>query len=266
MSRVTCASQLGQAWQLRTPYEQHRTLWRLFADQDGRDFLFREQIPKRRAAGSPRQFIVVSTRRPRAAPGFTIETRDYAPRLAAGDVLCFSARLSVTAARPVERPSAPGAPLVGRGKSVDPIAEALATVSGAEDRRALRRRWLIGEMANRTSARNAPLLVSHWLAPKLLRHGFEVVPAATHVATYEPAMHQGRKSKDSITFSVAEFNGVVNVVDATPATVAAFSGVGRGKSLGYGLLLFSRREPMDANSRGEIQTDDGEEEEVPARA
>ena len=262
MSRVTCAAHLGQAWQLRTPYEQHRTLWRLFADHDGRDFLFHEEIPRRRSAGLPRRFLVVSARRPSASGGLTVETRDYAPQLAEGDQLRFSLRLSVTSARPVERPATTGAPLRGRGKTVDPVADALATVERAVERHTLRRQWLLGDSTGLPSLHEAPLLVTQWLAPKLLRHGLSVDTEATRVVSYEPAMHQGRKSKDTITFSAADFSGVVGVADAKLAARAAFTGIGRGKSLGYGLLLFSRRDTSGVMPRSEM---DDDEEEAPTR-
>lgn len=262
LSRVTCSSRLGQAWQLATPYEQHRTLWRLFSEHDGRDFLFREQQTKGRWAGAPRRFIIVSSRPPHGTPGFEVETREYAPQLANGDVLAFTARLSVTASQPVQRPTSPSEPLHGRGKTVDPIAEALASASSLEDRRSVRKNWLIGGDVGRGQANKAPLLVSNWLAPRLFRHGLEVVPTATRIATYEPAMHQGHKAKDSITFSVAEFHGVVRVVESELALAAAFAGVGRGKSMGYGLLLFSRR--ASTADIPHVGSDAEDEEEAPA--
>ena len=233
MSRVICDAHLGRAWQLRTPYEQHRTLWRLFADHDGRDFLFREEIPRRRSAGLPRRFLVVSARRPGASAGMTVNTRDYAPQLAEGDQLRFSLRLSVTSARALERPATTDAPLLGRGKTVDPVADALATVESAVERRTLRRQWLLGDSTGHTAPHKAPLLVTRWLAPKLVRHGLSVDAEATRVVSYEPAMHQGRKTKDTITFSVAEFSGVVGVADAKLAAHAAFTGIGRGKASVY---------------------------------
>lgn len=264
MSRVTCAGDSGQAWQLRTPYEQHRTFWRLFADQDTRDFLFREEIPVRRTAGAPRRFLVVSARHPKPAAGLTVETRDYAPQLENADRLRFSVRLSVTSAQPVERPTGSGLPLKGRGKVVDPVADALAGIEDATARRAMRRRWLLGDTDEEASKREAPLLVRCWLVPKLLRHGLAVAPSATRIVSYEPAMHQGRKSKDSITFSVAEFSGMASVVDAKLAAHVAFGGIGRGKSLGYGLLLFSRKGVAEALPRSAANEGD-EEEGAPAR-
>lgn len=89
-------------------YRAHQLLWKLFPGDEGRSFLFREevareQIPFHKGVKGEPVFYAVSVSKPVSEHSFfAVESKPYAPRLAEGDRLAFRLRANPTIARKKE--------------------------------------------------------------------------------------------------------------------------------------------------------------------
>lgn len=89
-------------------YGAHQLLWKLFPGGEGRSFLFREEVAREQipfhkgVKGEPVYYSVSESQPVSEHPFFTIESRPYTPRLAAGDRLAFRLRANPTIARKME--------------------------------------------------------------------------------------------------------------------------------------------------------------------
>jgi CRISPR system Cascade subunit CasE len=258
MSKVKVSLTLQNAAHFQTPYEQHRSLWRMFGEVPDGSFLFREIDPMSRR-NKTLNFLVVSARRPMQVDGFNIDTREYAPRLQIGDRLEFSVRISVTSSITA---AASGEQKRARGLKVDPIAAALHGNLSPEDRRRIRQMWLFPRVEDESHPEGPPLLVSNWLVPRFERHGVKINPGNTVVEAYEPAGLMGVKNNgdQQIRFSVAEISGEIEVIDPDSLRAAIFQGIGRGKGLGCGMLLIRRSKVGHASANVSVSSEDPEEE------
>ena len=203
----------------------HRLLWSLFADNPdrARDFLWRED-----AGGSWQRatFLVLSRRPPHDARGlFAVETKPFAPVLAAGQRLGFRLRAS---------PSASSAPagFGQRGKRIDPVARALSRFSGEE--RATRRHAVLQEVG------------AGWLARQGARAGFTLCEdggpegaGRPRVAVDGDRWHALPREggKPPVRFSSLDLEGVLRVEDPSAFVAALAEGFGRAKAFGCGLML-----------------------------
>jgi len=217
---------------LRNPYEQHRTLWKLFPDTAKRAFLFRQNTDpalQRRGLG---EFLLLAERKPGNDPRFVFAVKAYQPELSVNDALHFTLRAEVLAST---APQAQGnTNKHRRGRRIDPLQQALNQVKPGQQRAALRRNWLYGDSDAKTPA----LLLKDWLAPKLARLGLGLDVARSRSEAYERVKLNAAERE--IVYSVADFQGLVRVLDTSLATQAALHGVGHGKAFGCGLLLLRR--------------------------
>ena len=188
----------------------HHLAWALFADTPGRqrDFLWREEAPGR--------FMTLSARPPAAFDLFEVDSKPFAPCLAAGDRLGFALRANAV----VARPEAPGQ----RGKRHDVVMDALRHVP--EGQRAAARLGVVGD-AGRA-----------WLARQGAAHGF--TPGdGVGVDGYEQieiARGGGRTAR----FSRLDFSGALTVTDPAAFLAALAAGFGRARAFGCGLMLIRR--------------------------
>lgn len=205
------------------PYVEHQWLWRLFPAPGGspRDFLYR----RRDVDGMPR-FYVVSKRPPQAqGAAWSIQTREYAPRVEAGDRLRFDLR-----ANPVVTHSSDS-----KHQRHDVVME--------EKKRLLRERCLVrwqdwqddDKPELYTLVREA---CGRWLKSRASRLGFEVHNDSLAVDSYQ---RQAEKN-GSLRFSSVDFCGELTVVDPTAFGKALYDGIGPAKAFGCGLLLVRRAE------------------------
>lgn len=227
------------ARQLRNPYEQHRTLWTLFADAPNselvvapRTFLFRQNREPALAKLGVGEFVVISDRPALADSRFQAQVKPYRPLLAAGDALHFQLRAEVLASKAGK--DAEGKRL--RGKKHDPMLSALGAAEKLV-RGALRSQWLHGG-ADSAGNITPALLLSDWLAPKLARLGFALDLASSRAESHETV--RLKRDGQVIYFSEADFLGQLRVTDPTLATLAALGGIGHSKAFGCGLLLLRR--------------------------
>lgn len=73
-------------------YVAHQLLWKLFTNEEQRNFLFREEITKT----GDKEFYVLSQKKPLKASGFLVQTKEFQPNLAVYQRLAFSLRINPT--------------------------------------------------------------------------------------------------------------------------------------------------------------------------
>ena len=190
----------------------HGLVWSLFNDgeTETRRFLYRESEP-----GS---FIVVSEQAPSDPQRlWTIDHKPYVVDVSKGDRLGFVLR-----ANPVVTVPQPGKP---RGLRADAIMNAK---SGLEP-----------TARSRFSAKDASAVAVVWLVKRSAALGIEVDAAATTADGYQQ-VRIPRTGHKPIVFSQIDFTGALTVVDPEPLRQALFSGIGKARAYGCGLLLVRR--------------------------
>lgn len=203
------------------PYSEHQWLWRLFRAPEGapRDFLFRRWDTE----GMPR-FYVLSERAPQAqTSAWSVQTRHYAPDVAAGERLHFDLR-----ANPVVVHSRDGKP-----RRHDVVMQ--------EKKRLLQERGL-SRWRDWQDADKPPFqalvrdICGAWLRSRASRHGFAIDERSLAVDAYQQhAENQGR-----LQFTSVDFSGELTVVDPVAFGALLRNGIGRAKAFGCGLMLVRR--------------------------
>ena len=225
MSRVSLRRDRGSAGTLATllagtpdAHHAHKLVWSLFGDASDRtrDFLFRTESDK-----GPGRFLVVSARPPEDRHDlWRIETKDYAPDLAAGERLRFSLR-----ANPTFRSRKGDGEGRGAGRRHDVVMEVKRAARGRPD--------------DRSSA--ADLIAAagfRWLADRAGRNGFTLDERAFRAEGY--LQHVVPRAGRPVRFSSLDLDGVLTVADPERLRRALFRGIGPAKAFGCGLLLVRR--------------------------
>ncbi len=196
-------------------YSLHQLLWKLFPhDPDAeRDFIYRSDNER----GWP-QFYVVSRRSPCHLPGlFTVESKEYTPKLYSGQRLAFSLR-------------------------VNPV------VTRKNDLKKRLRHDIVMDAKHRLkksgSDIHTPELVGmegcKWLEKRAEKSGFAFEPRSVNVEGYvQHCFAKSGKSKN-IRFSTLDFNGLLTVVDPDCFINILYKGIGPAKSFGCGLMLIRK--------------------------
>ena len=203
------------------PYAEHRWLWRFFPAAEGttRDFLFRRLD----VHGIPR-FYVVSRRAPvPSGAAWSVQTREYAPRLLVGTRLHFDLRANPVVSRSRD----------GKSKRDDVVMQ--------EKKRLLEARGLgrwqdwqgQGKPALYTLVRAA---CGAWLKSRAASLGFAVDEMCLAVYGYQ--RHAEKNGR--LHFSTVDFSGDLTVTDPVAFGQALYAGVGHAKAFGCGLLLVRR--------------------------
>lgn len=199
----------------RDGYRAHQHLWALFGDspERRRDFLYRQEGGR----GDP-FFYVVSVRAPRAEEGpWHVESKLYAPRIAAGSRLAFTLRVNPVRSRPAEKGR--------RGQRHDVVMDAKHRMRGP------------GQPAEHDALVRGEGLA--WLEERAERHGFRLDPGALRVHSYR--QHRLYKPRGSpIRFSTLDYDGLLTVTDPQRLLETLQQGLGPAKGFGCGLLLVRR--------------------------
>ncbi|HTV81616.1 MAG TPA: type I-E CRISPR-associated protein Cas6/Cse3/CasE [Acidobacteriaceae bacterium] len=189
----------------------HALLWTLFTgDRTARDFVFRREQPcgDGRAAVS---YLVVSARRPVENGFFAVQSKPYAPRIAAGEYLCFSLRANPVVSRKED----------GKAHRHDVLMDVKKQAAEPAERKermdAAAREWLV---------RRAP----HW--------GLAVQTETVRMDGYRQMALPGKGRKAG--FSTLDYSGLATVTDAELLRCALTAGVGHERSYGCGLLMVKR--------------------------
>jgi len=198
-------------------YREHQALWRLFAsDPDAeRDFLFR-----RNEHNQALSYYVVSKRPPEDHDGiWSIESKDYAPKIRAGERFAFSLR-----ANPVIRRKGED----GKSKRHDVVMDLKRQCGYQSQSRAERKAE--GELIQ--------IAGSKWLQSRAEKHGFSVSEKAIRIEGYH--QHRSSRAGRQITFSTLDITGVLRVESPGLFTQALQAGIGPAKAFGCGLMLVRR--------------------------
>lgn len=202
-----------------TQYAIHQHVWNLFADapERRRDFLYRQELD---ATGL--SFLVVSNRAPTDPTGlWLINTKEYAPRLEAGNRLVFSLRANpVVSVRD-------GA---GRQSRHDVVMHAKSRLKAggisSSD-------WpMEGEIVQSAGVA--------WLAARCESNGFDVDPTAIRADGYRNQVLRSKRAQHPIRFSTVELTGLLTVTEPDRFLRCLFGGIGPAKGFGCGMMLVRR--------------------------
>lgn len=199
---------------MATPYEEHQLLWQLFDRDPGakRDFLFRRD----QDSALP-SFYLLSERKPGNADGrWQIETKDYHPRLCAGQRLAFSLRANPVVTRKDAQ---------GKAHRHDLVMD-LKTRSGWKKQTASQRPAL-AELMQQAG--------EQWLVDRLAKAGARL--DSLRVEAYQQHQHRKRDKGKPIRFSTLDLTGLLTVDDPDRFGWALYHGIGPAKAFGCGLLL-----------------------------
>jgi len=196
-----------------SPYLLHQALWEVFSDSPDRrrDFLYRLDLDD----GRPRVYSLSPRRPADAGRAWQIETKPFAPRLEAGDLLDFTLRAN---------------PVVTRnGKRHDVVMDAKKALGEAG---APREAW----------PSQADLVQEHggaWLTRRAETLGFALDSPTLRVDRYQ--VHRFAKpSGVRVQIATCDFEGVLEVAEPERLVAAIAGGIGPGKGFGCGLLLVKR--------------------------
>lgn len=208
------------------PYEEHRWLWRFFpgnADAK-RDFLFRRS----ERDGMVRYHMVSA--RPPVSPdsAWTVQSREYAPRIAPGTRLQFELR-----ANPVVRTRRDGKAC--RDDVVMAEKKRLLHARGLD-------RWADWVGEDRPALYDlVAQTCSSWLCRCGERDGFVLDQEALRVDAYQNHTEKRQLPRERrLRFSSVDFAGVLTVTDTDRLHEALVHGIGPAKAFGCGLLLVRR--------------------------
>ena len=212
-------------WDTAKPYASHQWLWQLFPSQESRPFLFRQE-----ERGG---FFMLSAVPPLLEhPLFRVETKAFTPQLTNNLQLDFQLR-----ANPV---------ITRNGKRSDVMMNAKyqAKANGV-----VKDEWW-GLQRKAAQA---------WLEMQGQQHGFRLLEPEIDafsmwagdedespiysdcVQSYQQHRFVRRSQEAPIVFSSVDFAGTLCITDVASFEKALFSGIGKSKSLGCGMLMIKRK-------------------------
>ena len=201
-------------------YREHQALWQLFDDDPdaGRNFLYRQVIEDGRI-----KYYVLSRRMPVDNTGlWRIDPpKVYDPQLSEGQQLFFMLR-------------------------VNPVVTVTAQ-SGKQQRHdvVMQEKQRIGYQ-KRPEMERPPLqqLVQqsgiNWLRARTDRNGFSIEPGQVVADGYQQHRSRIKRQRRLIRYSSVDFQGILTVINTERFRKALFSGIGKSKAFGCGLLLIKR--------------------------
>lgn len=193
-------------------YTVHQAVWRLFPHAAGqpRDFLYRIDT----SDGRP-QVWTLSPRPPQASPLWRRESKEIAPRLAAGDRLELSARVN---------------PVVTRAKKRHDVVMDLKQRIGWKD---------LPEEKRPAEAELVQQAVGEWLAARAAKAGFAIRSLRADGYRQDRFGRPGQSGKE-IGLGVCDLSAQVEVKDPEAFLATWRQGLGPAKGFGCGLILLRR--------------------------
>lgn len=193
-------------------YASHQLLWKLFTDQEQRNFVYREEMA---VGGLPQYYILSGTAPAVDNPLFHVQSKTFKPQLKKGSRLAFKLRVNPTVCLKNNE---------GKSQRHDVLmhAKRQAVREGITDNEQVRA--LMDEAAQR------------WIADpeRLKRWGF-TLDALPDIECYN--QHKSRKKGHQVQFSTVDFQGALTVDDPEIFLNEYAKGYGRAKSMGCGLML-----------------------------
>lgn len=218
LSRISTTESTAKdpaTWRLfSSPYLVHRAVWRLFADDSERkrDFLYR--VSTQPVGARLPMIFTLSSRLPRRdGKGiWQVDTKEFKPKLDAGDRLRFLLRAN---------------PVVTRnGKRHDVVMDAKSALRSRDIPRA---DW--PSMAELTQEAG-----KNWLERRAAKCGFALL--GSRVESYRTDTF--RKPGHQVRISTCDFDGVLTVTYPEEFLSVWKGGIGPAKGFGCGLLLCKR--------------------------
>ncbi|MEM9102451.1 MAG: type I-E CRISPR-associated protein Cas6/Cse3/CasE [Pseudomonadota bacterium] len=195
-------------------YAAHKSLWQLFTEEEKRQFLFREETQKN---GIPMYFLL-SEKPPEQHPGFIIQTKSFAPKLAVGDQLAYQIRVNPTVTTRLES---------GKRERHDVLMHA-------------KKKLRDSEAHPETIKQEMEDAARHWFAysKRLQEWGFEL-SGEPYIEKYY--QHKLKKnSRRIIQFSSVDLQGQLTVTQPDAFLKMLCTGIGRSKAFGCGLMMVRR--------------------------
>lgn len=204
------------ALQKKGAYGAHQLLWKMFSEDDERNFLYREEQV---GSGYP-EFFLLSRNKPSLLPMvFDIQSKAFNPVLSVGQRLGFKLRVNPTVAKKDDQ---------RKRQRHDVLMNAKRQLKeeGIKDSRRVKHAMEQAALA--------------WFADekRLDQWGIQL-DALPNIESYT----QHRSSKQSgkpIQFSSVDFQGVITVKDVQKFLAQYQKGFGRSKAFGCGLMLIRR--------------------------
>lgn len=201
--------------QIRDVYAVHQLVWSWFAEphRTARDFVYRLE-----GQGHLPMLYALGAAAPKVNPEvWTVQSKEFAPKLQAGDQLGFVLR-----ANPTRRKSKGE----GAGKRHDVVMQRKLDLRAAGD-------------ALPSEAELVQAACSEWFVGKGERNGFSADTEAV-IATGYRTHRVFRKGASPIRFSTVDLSGVLRVTDPERFGECLTSGLGPAKGFGCGLMLVRR--------------------------
>ncbi len=200
-------------------YRYHQHIWRIFSgfSKEQRKFLYRRE----EVAGWPR-FYVVSQRPPNNQDGlWDIQTKEYNPRLRAGQRFAFSLRANPVVTRQDAE---------GHRARHDVIMDAKVRVGYKKllPKERLPFSALIQDAG------------FQWLGTRAEKHGFSVSEDGIKVDGYMQHRTFKKGGKHPIRFSTLDFTGLLTVAEPNIFVQTLFNGIGPAKGFGCGMMMVRR--------------------------
>ena len=197
-------------------YIAHQLLWDLFPN-DGekkRDFLFHKDDKAEFSS-----FLLVSEEMPVANKGLSVVSKYYNPQLSEGQKLAFTLNANPVVSRKMEGKKSSvkhdvwmDAKKQSESKNLDKV----STMKACED------------------------ASKGWLIRQGERCGFQIEKSDILIDGYIQNRFYKRGKDKSIRFSSIHYDGVLTVTDSDLFTKMLFTGIGRSKAFGCGLMLVRR--------------------------
>jgi CRISPR system Cascade subunit CasE len=192
----------------------HALIWRLFpGDGLARDFVFRRESRDAGATTAALSYLIVSERMPEESSIFTVNSKPYAPRIAAGECLRFDLRANPVISRKVgEKAKRHDVLMDAKKHCTDPTERKERMYAAALD----------------------------WLTKHAPRWGLQVMQETVLMDGYK--QHALLRKGERAGFSALDYRGLATVSDPELLLHALRNGVGHARSYGCGLLLVRRAE------------------------
>lgn len=200
-------------------YAEHKIIWQLFTEEKQRNFLFR-----REQLGHLPMFYILSEHAPQDPQGiWKIDSRPFQPRLSQGQRLAFMLRVN---------------PVITRKHSDDKHDN-----KRQRDDVIMHEKWLFDTTKQKTDKcpSQAELVQQagrKWLFKRAEQHGFKL--ETFNADNYQQHRFYKPKEKHPIQFSSLDYQGILEVTDTQTFTQMLYTGFGRSKSFGCGLMLIRR--------------------------
>jgi len=202
-------------------YGMHQQIWKLFPSKTDqkRDFLFR--VMDRRF---PPSFYLLSAREPVDEKNhWEIRTKEFSPRLRAGNRLFFSLKANARVTRKESAAKKGGKNLPKHDIFMD-AKEQFRKNNGGEN--PLGSAWK--EIIQDTGR--------DWIEKQSLKHGFQLESVRVESCQQQKIIRKGTH----ITFNSGHFEGILMVRNPEMFTKMLFGGIGSSKGFGCGLMLIRK--------------------------